>query len=83
MIDITVYTTELCHAEVELGDFSEGDKLLIGCWMIADALSSIRRALGPTDVGDIEKANIVEGLMKSADILGERIQVAASALSAR
>ena len=63
-------------------DITEGDKVLIGCWMIADALMDIRRAIGPVDVIDIDRANLVEGVMKAADILGDKIITAVGSLPA-
>ncbi|HUQ14606.1 MAG TPA: hypothetical protein VM094_01020 [Gemmatimonadales bacterium] len=49
--------------------------MLIGLWMVAEALSDgllgIRTAIAPIECGP--KANIVEGMMEAAEILGKEI----------
>jgi hypothetical protein len=65
------YAENLRNEGRDFDECTEGDKVLIGCWMIADALTELRRAIGPTDVVDIHKANVVESMMKSADIIRE------------
>jgi hypothetical protein len=66
------YTEQVLDLKHQL---TEGDKVLIGCWMIADALLAVRGAIvGPPDI------SLVEGLMRSADILGDKVAAAASDL---
>lgn len=64
---------------------TEGDKVLIGSQMIADALAEglagIRTAIAPAECGT--QANMVEGMMKAAEILGKEIALGASYIADR
>jgi hypothetical protein len=76
------------YAEELLGCFPEltdGDKVLMGLQMVADAiaegLAGIRVAIAPIECGP--QANVVEGMMKAAEILGKEITLGASYIAAR
>jgi hypothetical protein len=60
--DLTLYATDLRRAASDLEAFTEADKVLLGCLVIADSLGAIRRAIA----GNAPEANLMEGTTKSA-----------------